>query len=60
MLISNGRGQTDLMFAALIVLAGLSLCLFQRRRPSGAALGADVIEATRARKRLAPVTSSSR
>lgn len=28
MLISNGRGQTDLMFAALIVLASLSLCLF--------------------------------
>jgi putative hydroxymethylpyrimidine transport system permease protein len=28
MLLSNGRGQTDLMFAALIVLAGLSLCLF--------------------------------
>jgi putative hydroxymethylpyrimidine transport system permease protein len=28
MLLSNGRGQTDLMFAALFVLAGLSLCLF--------------------------------
>ncbi len=28
MLLSNGRGQTDLMFAALIVLAGISLCLF--------------------------------
>lgn len=28
MLISNGRGQTDLMFAALFVLAGLSLGLF--------------------------------
>ena len=28
MLLSNGRGQTDLMFAALIVLAALSLCLF--------------------------------
>jgi putative hydroxymethylpyrimidine transport system permease protein len=28
MLISNGRGQTDLMFASLIVLASLSLCLF--------------------------------
>jgi putative hydroxymethylpyrimidine transport system permease protein len=28
MLLSNGRGQTDLMFAALIVLAAISLCLF--------------------------------
>ena len=28
MLLSNGRAQTDLMFAALIVLAALSLCLF--------------------------------
>ena len=28
MLISNGRGQTDLMFAALILLASLSLMLF--------------------------------
>ncbi len=28
MLMANGRGQTDLMFAALIVLAGLSLSLF--------------------------------
>lgn len=28
MLMANGRGQTDLMFAALIVLAGLSLTLF--------------------------------
>lgn len=28
MLLSNGRGQTDLMFAALIVLASLSLALF--------------------------------
>jgi putative hydroxymethylpyrimidine transport system permease protein len=28
MLMSNGRGQTALMFAALIVLAGLSLCLW--------------------------------
>ena len=27
-LLSNGRGQTDLMFAALIVLAAISLCLF--------------------------------
>jgi len=28
MLISNGRGQTDLMFAALFVLAAMSLLLF--------------------------------
>lgn len=28
MLLSNGRGQTDLMFAALFVLAAISLCLF--------------------------------
>jgi len=28
MLIANGRGQTDLMFAALVVLASLSLLLF--------------------------------
>ncbi|SEO29914.1 putative hydroxymethylpyrimidine transport system permease protein [Salinihabitans flavidus] len=28
MLMANGRGQTDLMFAALIVLAALSLALF--------------------------------
>jgi putative hydroxymethylpyrimidine transport system permease protein len=28
MLMSNGRGQTDLMFAALIVLAAMSLVLF--------------------------------
>lgn len=28
MLISNGRGQTDLMFAALVMLASLSLMLF--------------------------------
>jgi putative hydroxymethylpyrimidine transport system permease protein len=28
MLISNGRGQVDLMFAALVMLAGLSLLLF--------------------------------
>lgn len=28
MLLANGRGQTDLMFAALIVLAGMSLLLF--------------------------------
>jgi len=29
MLLSNGRGQVDLMFAALFVLAAISLCLFQ-------------------------------
>ena len=28
MLLANGRGQTDLMFAALFVLAGMSLLLF--------------------------------
>lgn len=28
MLLANGRGQTELMFAALIVLAGMSLLLF--------------------------------
>lgn len=28
MLMANGRGQTDLMFAALIVLAGMSVTLF--------------------------------
>lgn len=28
MLLANGRGQTDLMFAALFVLAGMSLVLF--------------------------------
>ena len=28
MLMANGRGQTDLMFAALITLAALSLTLF--------------------------------
>jgi putative hydroxymethylpyrimidine transport system permease protein len=28
MLMANGRGQTALMFAALIMLAGLSLCLW--------------------------------
>ncbi|MDP5336774.1 MAG: ABC transporter permease subunit [Paracoccaceae bacterium] len=28
MLLSNGRAQTDLMFAALFLLAGISLCLF--------------------------------
>ncbi|MCC5984431.1 MAG: ABC transporter permease [Rhodobacteraceae bacterium] len=28
MLLANGRGQTELMFAALIVLAGMSLVLF--------------------------------
>ncbi|MDO5647107.1 MAG: ABC transporter permease [Paracoccus sp. (in: a-proteobacteria)] len=28
MLMANGRGQTDLMFAALIVLAVMGLCLF--------------------------------
>lgn len=28
MLVANGRGQTELMFAALVVLAGLSLALF--------------------------------
>ncbi len=28
MLLSNGRAQTDLMFAALILLAAISLCLF--------------------------------
>lgn len=28
MLLANGRGQTELMFAALFVLAGMSLLLF--------------------------------
>jgi len=28
MLMANGRGQTDLMFAALVVLAAQSLVLF--------------------------------
>ena len=28
MLLANGRGQTELMFASLFVLAGMSLLLF--------------------------------